>query len=256
MYVHLAYYCLTSTFQVFLASWNGYDVVVNTLTQQQYKEDFLHGLSMLHSSQQSHRVTQLLGYCGTVFVSEYHILGDASKLLDLLLQPQYKHLDTLSVRFGLCIDFAQIISYFHSHHSGTRVFCDSNTLSATLQQFLITSGLRLVANDLDALPRVKSDRKIICGHQAIYTNFAAPEQRWPFSSLPYDEKLLPGYDEKVDIWKIPDVCEHFLGSDSEAVKFHLFKLHSRCKSEVPEERPNATFLLSAYRRIQDELGLS
>jgi len=48
--------------------------------------------------------------------------------------------------------YAEALAYLHASPRGTRVMCDGDHVSKLLSQFLITDDLRLVLNDLDALP--------------------------------------------------------------------------------------------------------
>ena len=128
----------------------------------------------------------------------------------------------------------------------------------TLSQFLITSDLKLVVNDVDALPLVNhsSQVKIKCGPRQIYGDFAAPEQLWKHPEREFVNSEMPSYDEKIDIYKIPDVCEYFLGDlqASEMLKFHLFKIHKLCKEEMPHNRPSAKEILEEYSKIWNEFN--
>ena len=68
---------------------------------------------------------------------------------------------------------------------------------------------------------------------------------------------MPPYDEKTDIWKIPDVCENLIGSvsGSDPLRFKLFKINQSCKQTKASDRPTAAEVLSEYRRIQEEFDL-
>ena len=210
---------------------------------------------MLKELQPSKHVTQLLGFCDDSFVTEYHPYGSA-KDLDKLLTVALGFNYSLSVRFQLCISYVQVVHFLHSGPLGTRVMCDSNDLNKLLSQFLVNPDLTLVANDLDALPQVHKGRGVKCGHRELFGDFVAPEQLWPYDE-PYNDELMPSYDEKTDIWKVPDVCNHFLGSsdDTSYIQFHLHKIHKRCKNFNPQERPSAVDILDYYKKIKRTLGL-
>ena len=155
--------------------------------------------------------------------------------------------------------YVEILKNLHNSPIGTRVLCDSNDLIKTLSQFLLTMDFRLIVNDLDALPLVNATAnvKIKCGHREIHGDFAAPEQLWPYEDQPFDDARMPSYDEKVDIWKIPDICQHFLSSHSEGrvLLFHLFKIHKKCKLENPSMRPSADQVLEQYKQVWIDFGL-
>ena len=226
---------------------------------------------MLIRLQPSPSVTQLIGYCNDTspsdgFVTEFYPYGSADGLLDLLrTDVQLRQRDGASLRLRLCIDYVEILSLLHSDVGpvGTRILCDSNDLMKTLEQFLVTSDLRLNINDLDALPEVvvgeNSHRSTVkCGHREIFGDFAAPEQLWPFDDKEFDDRLMPGYDQKTDIWKIPDVCGYFLSDrpDCRSIVYRLVKIHNRCKSLDPNLRPTAKEVLDNYRAVWTDLGFS
>ena len=229
-----------------------------------YAKDFAHGLKMLASLQPASYVTQFIGRCKDTYVTEFHPLGSPENLNDLLASERYQAYDTLQTRFGLCVNYAKIINFLHSSPDGPRVMCDSNDLQKTLSQFLLTSSLNLVANDLDALPLVSRLKDslggamgIKCGHRQLYGDFVAPEQLWPFEDTPFNDSLMLGYDEKTDIWKIPDVCEYFLGQvkGSDSLRFSLFEVYNRCKSVNPSLRPTAQDVLSKLVDVQQLFDL-
>ena len=220
-----------------------------------YKSDFRHGLSMLIGLNPSLQVTQLIGNCQNSYITEYHPLGSAENFPDILHREEYQHMDTVPLRFKMCIKYVEAITFIHQSPIGVRVMCDSNTVEKTLSQFLITESFDLLANDLDALPKVTAESKIKCGHHQLFGTFVAPEQLWPYKDREFVDKEMPGYDEKTDIWKIPEVCLYLLGEspDSATLSFHLFKIHKQCKEPDPLLRPNATVVLKAYESIYASL---
>lgn len=241
---------------VYKARMKGNIVVYSKLRTSLYQEDFQHGLAMLTALQPSHHVTQLLGFCQDSFVTEYHSLGTAELVNDLLNGPMAIH-NNLETRFGLCINYVEMIGFLHSSPIGTRVMCDSNDIDKTLSQFLVNPDLTLVVNDLDALPEVTDGQGIKCGHRQLFGDFVAPEQLWPYGDVSFSDDLMPGYDEKTDIWKIPNMCNYFLGDSNEAslLQFHLYQIHKQCKDRSPEHRPSALEVLNAYHEIKVLLGL-
>jgi len=240
---------------VFLGSWHGYNVAVSILRTSLYIDDFQHGLKMLTLLQPNPLVTQLVGWCNKQhrYVTEYHRHGSANVLQTLLASKSHMNDSSLPHwRFRFCIDYIDILTLLHGGSSvGVRVMCDSNDLYKLLQQFLVTADLRLVINDLDALPEVNDTLKIKCGHREIISDFAAPEQLWPFDDVNFDESYMPGYDEKADIWKLPDVCIQFLGNCSEChfIRNRLFKIHNRCKENDPSKRPSALEVREEYDSV-------
>ncbi|XP_062851173.1 protein O-mannose kinase [Trichomycterus rosablanca] len=247
--------------QVYLSEWQGQKVALCILASEQYKADFLHGVSML-CSLQSARVVSLIGMCeeNGVFVTEYHPLGSALTLDAILAKDHYRSQDTWQTRLRLALDYVAFLVFLHNSPVGTRVMCDSNDLHKTLSQFLLTSDLRLLANDLDALPLVEpGGQGIKCGHNQLVGEFVAPEQLWPYGEdVPFSDDLMPGYDEKTDMWKIPDVTRFLLGHvpGSDVLHLHLFQVHAECKRQDPRLRPSAHEVLSVYRTVYDSMNES
>ncbi|ROT79232.1 putative protein O-mannose kinase [Penaeus vannamei] len=108
----------------------------------------------------------------------------------------------------------------------------------------------LILNDVDALPQVGREG-IICGHREIRGEFVAPEQKWPHDGEEFTEERMPRYSEKVDIWKIPSVCNHFLGKSEEAriFRYHVFSMHRQCREKTPQARPSAGEVLQFYEDL-------
>lgn len=240
-----------------LAKWENYYVVFNIPANQDYIIDYLHGLNLLIALQPSIHVTQYLGACNDIYVTEYHPLGSADSL-DFHLSNTLGATDNLTLRFNLCIDYVSILNRLHTHQNSTLVMCDSNSLHKILTQYLLTSDMRLVVNDLDSIAILKhsSGSKIKCGHRQLFGDFVAPEQLWPFEE-DFNDEAMPGYDEKSDIWKVPNVCEFFLGKHkkSQSLQYHLFKIHKQCKSVNPADRPTAKNILMEYIRIKKEFKI-
>ncbi|XP_042299932.1 protein O-mannose kinase [Sceloporus undulatus] len=240
--------------RVFLSEWKENKVALSQLTMPELQEDFTHGLHMLKSLQSKY-VVKLLGYCEEEFVvlTEYHPFGSLKNLNEILNLPKYKHLNTWYNRFLLAIGYVSIIHYLHYSPLGTFVMCDSNDLDKVLSQYLLTSNFHVVVNDLDALPLVNKDagELIKCGHRELQGEFVAPEQLWPYGEeTSFEDSLMPPYDERTDIWKIPDVSNFLLGDvdGSDLVRFHLFDIHLACKKS-PAERPSAQIVLDKYRKV-------
>ncbi|KAL2099251.1 hypothetical protein ACEWY4_005731 [Coilia grayii] len=244
--------------KVYLSEWSEQKVAVCALSSEAYRSDFLHGLSMLRSLQ-SVRVVQLVGACEEdgVFVTEYHPLGTPLGLDQALAIPRYHSSDTWQTRFRLALDYVAFLTFLHASPVGTRVMCDSNDLSKTLSQFLLTADFRLVANDLDALPEVTAGgHGVKCGPRQLTGDFVAPEQLWPHGEeMPFSDELMPSYNEKTDIWKIPEVTGFLLGhvTGSDVIHFHLFQIHADCKKQDPRQRPTAKEVLNVYRAVYDTM---
>ena len=133
--------------------------------------------------------------------------------------------------------------------------CDSNDIAKTLSQYLITDDLHLVVNDLDALPEVRVDKGelIKCGHRELQGDFVAPEQLWPYGgSRPFNDEEMPPYDEKIDIWRIPNVVDKLLGrvQNGNYVRRLLLGIHESCKQDDPDERPTAKEILEIFLSVE------
>lgn len=235
-------------------------MALSKLSSLDYLEDFLHGLSMVQALQ-GPRVVQLVGFCleDHALVTEYHPLGSLLNLDVVLAQEQQQHHNTWQIRLMLAMDYVSILYYLHNSPAGRRVMCDSNSLEKTLSQFLLTSDFHLVVNDLDALPEVDTSRGLLvkCGHRELTGDFVAPEQLWPFSNIgkPFSDDLMPEYDERTDIWKIPDVTQFLMGrvAGGDLVHFHLFQIHKQCKTEDPKLRPSALDVLTVYQAVYSSM---
>ncbi|XP_049560160.1 protein O-mannose kinase isoform X2 [Orcinus orca] len=241
--------------QVFLSEWKERKVALSRLTRLEVRDDFLHGLRMLKSLQSEHVVT-LLGYCedDNSILTEYHPLGSLSSLEATLNLSKYQSTNTWQHRLQLALGYVAIIDFLHRSPLGTLVMCDSSDLPKTLSQYLLTANFSIVLNDLDALPLVNRSTGALvkCGHRELHGDFVAPEQLWPYGEdVPFHDDLMPAYDEKIDIWKIPDVSSFLLGhvEGSDMVRFHLFDIHKACKSQTPAERPTAQDVLDTYQKV-------
>ncbi|KAM9702332.1 protein O-mannose kinase-like [Dama dama] len=240
---------------VFLSEWKERKVVLSRLTRPEVRDDFLPGLQMLRALQSGHVVT-LLGYCedDNTILTEYHPLGALGNLEATLSLAKYRSLNTWQHRLQLALGYVAVLDFLHCSPLGTLVMCDSSDLPKTLSQYLLTANFSIVLNDLDALPLVNrgSGALVKRGHRELRGDFVAPEQLWPFGEdVPFQDDLMPAYDEKTDIWKIPDVSSFLLGhvEGSDMVRFHLFDIHKACKSQVPAERPTAQAVLDAYQKV-------
>ncbi|XP_023646913.2 protein O-mannose kinase [Paramormyrops kingsleyae] len=245
--------------QVYLSEWKGHKVALSQLSNQEYREDFLHGLTMLKALQGPH-VVLLVGFCPEDhnFVTEYQPLGSLLNLNAVLGQKKYQVMDTWQTRLRLALDYVSVLRFLHSSPVGTRVMCDSSSLEKTLSQFLLTTDFHLVANDLDALPEVDRQRGVLvkCGRRELGGDFVAPEQLWPHTEVQlFSDELMPSYDEKTDVWKIPDVARFLLGKvpGADVAHFQLFEIHSRCKQEDPTQRPSARDVLGVYKMVYSSM---
>ncbi|ESO90283.1 hypothetical protein LOTGIDRAFT_123453 [Lottia gigantea] len=242
-----------------LGYWKNFTVVINELKNQDYRHDFQDGLANLKLFQPDNKVVQLLGSCekSNIFITEYHPLTSAEHLENIL--NKHAFLNTLKTRFKFCLEYIEIIEFLHTRPEGKFVMCDSNDPVKALSQFLIRDDLTLLLNDADALPVVDrvTENLVKCGHRELTGDYVAPEQLWPDDSTDFDDSKMPGYDEKTDIWKIPDVCKLLLGNvpGSTSVLLKLFEINTLCKDESPPERPTVSEVLHSYRAVYQQVIL-
>lgn len=237
---------------VFLGSWKGLPVVLSVPVSSNILVDFLSGIEALKLLHSSKYIVQLIGYCekNHVLMTEYHPNGNAADFFDQT--PLESGSDIQSIH--LCHQYSLILKYLHYGPAGRRVFCDSNSLEKLLSQLLVRSDLTLVLNDVDALPEVVNVTGVKCGHRQLFGTFVAPEQLWA-SSEQFRDYLMPGYDEKTDIWKSAFVCEYFLkrAKGGQVLRYRLFDLHKKCKNQDPMLRPTSKELELAYNNVLKEL---
>ncbi|XP_015905810.1 protein O-mannose kinase [Parasteatoda tepidariorum] len=241
---------------VYLARWSNYEVVLSVLSSKIYKEDFKQNLFMIKSLASHNQVVELIGFCNNSIVTKYYRFGSALNA-NYHLRHSLRSFDNIKMRLNLCISYASVIEFLHSSPVGVRVMCDSNSLEKTLSQYLLTDSFEILVNDLDATPEVQknTNKGVICGNKLLSGTFVAPEQLWPFPNYEYDPERMISYDEKTDVWKIPDVCNWFLGNSSsiDFIKYKLFTIHKQCKSVDPLQRPTASHVLEVYKNIFSEI---
>lgn len=255
---------------VWLAKWRQQLITLSELKFKDYQEDFNHNRLMLQQLADSGRVVKLLGSCNdTLIMTQFHPFGNPLNLQIWNRLRPYPIITRTEDCFKLCLQFVDLINYFHTHPSGPLVLCDSNSLAKLLSQLLISivtkvdeddllivEGLKLIANDLDALPNVRLNNGTIkCGSRQLEGDFVAPEQLWPYPNEPFNDTLMPPYNEKIDIWKIPDVCSWFikLSSNGQQLIDSLTILHNQCKQPDPNLRPNSSTVYQEYLKVYQQL---
>lgn len=239
--------------EVFLARWGDFDVAYSQLTTPQYREDFQQGLKILQRFHGSQRITQLIGFCDDILMTEYYTLGKSASFENH--GRAFPEINDISLRLQLCVDYVEILSVLHSSIDGVRyVMCDTNRLDKLLTQYLLSDDVRLVLNDVDSVAEMTlvggEWRGIKCGKLELEGEFVAPEQKWT-GAMDFNDTEMQTYDEKTDIWKVPDVCNFFLGSGPEATRLQLklLDIHMACKNLNPRDRPTAVQLMWTYRKL-------
>eukprot|EP00795_Rhopilema_esculentum_P012295 gene12294-2942_t len=239
--------------------WKNIDLVHSKPKYHHFKEDFKSGLVLLEMLQESQFVLDLVGMCYKPMqvVTKYYMHGSSDNLPILLQTKGLGNFEELKIRLQIARSFLEIINFLHEDEKSPRVMCDSNDLHKTLSQYLITDDFKLVLADLDAVPQLNriSNGKVKCGHRQLFGTFVAPEQLWPHGELEFDDNMMPGYDEKTDIWKIPDIIFFFLGDlpIMEILKFRLFNILKECKSHDPTKRPTAHDILYLFKMESDKM---
>ncbi|XP_072039181.1 protein O-mannose kinase-like [Amphiura filiformis] len=251
--------------KVYLARWKEYNVSLLRLQHMDWNSQLLFS-SLANNMQQfqpSPFVTQFLGFCPSIpaLVTEYHRFGSLNKINKILKE---QNEDSVLTRFRISLDYVKIINFLHSSPTGTHVMCDSGNLNKTLSQFLVTSDLHIIVNDLDFLPVADSSKRVVtnCGSWGIESGengkFAAPEQLiWSSIKRKKYYKPVKGFNEKSDIWKIPTVVDYLMGESfyGKHAKFKLSTIHQKCRSMDPKLRPTAAEVLKVYYYVQQRLEL-
>lgn len=239
---------------VYLAEWNTHPVALSILANHDYQQDFFDGVTSLISLQSTPFVVKFFGMCHHHVLTEYHPYGSADNIQSIL---QRLHMtNDVNIRYQLAFDYVNIIHFLHNSPHGTLVMCDSNDLFKTLSQYVISQHLRLILNDVDALPMVDhfNHRLIKCGSRQLFGDFVAPEQLWPYAPRPFNDSQMPDYDEKIDIWKLPKITEYILTSPDcnlcQTILSHLQPLHKKCRSVNPKLRPTSSDIIKQYKYIK------
>jgi glycoprotein-mannosyl O6-kinase len=242
---------------VYNASWNNYSVALSLLNNPKFIKDFHHGQDMLLEYSGYPGFIRLIGHCKkpALTLTELHPYGSVANL-SLILSKFNNINDNIKFRIQMCHDWSKILKILHGEGpiKNIRIMCDSNSIKKLLSQILLDKNLNLILNDLDALPQLSSDKGVICGHGPIEGELVAPEQKWPFPNQPFNESLMPGYNEKIDIWKSGKLCEYFLNiTNNHWIKYRLFNLHKKCLKNEPYLRPCASELVQEYYNVLMEV---
>ena len=230
----------------YLAEWKSYEVL--------YAKTSAGIVSDIHSFPPRSSMLYSIGHCGdgntVVYSYSRSYLGPASDLDSVLKQVGC---DNLFARFILCLNYIHILDHLHSTPGGPHVLCNSHSVNHVLAQFLISEDLRLILANSDNLPKVYKDGGgVICSKSELEGGFVAPEQKWPYSQLKvFNFNEQPSYDEKTDVWKIPDVTRALLGHSEDAmwVLDYLLSVHHRCKRRDPDGRPSVAEVLEEYELV-------
>ena len=241
----------------YAARWNNYDIIYAMLESRD--DSKLIDSDTIQRLMPHDNLLYLIGRCDQeeniklLIARNNEMLGRADKLY-LILQHK-PDCDNDMVRFRLAMDYVRILARLHSNKTETLVLCNSHSQSLLLSQFLITQDLRLIIGAFDNLPVLNKgieglEAKVKCSRRELKGDFVAPEQKWPYqSSKVFNHAQQPGYAEKSDIWKIPDVTRALLnkGSGYQNILDLLEVVHRKCKSLEPLSRPTATQVLQEYQ---------
>ncbi|XP_052706934.1 protein O-mannose kinase-like [Crassostrea angulata] len=249
--------------EVWHSYWQKFPVVVKKLRKFDRAgkiagPGYLQGINLMKNFYRPSVLLQLVGHCNDTIVTEVHRLLDAR---DLEIRfKEYPLYNTLQTRMQLCVSYVDILRTLHSGHDGKiYVQCDANHIQKLAGQFLFTEDFRLVLSDVDSMETIlvngTNKRLIKCTVWGEVTGrFPAPEELWPYKGG-YDASKLPLYDEKIEIWKIPDVCLYFLGDDvsTRQLKRSLKDNHKQCKNRNPRKRPTAEQVYKTYLTIYKDM---
>eukprot|EP00731_Ephydatia_muelleri_P025105 Em0017g188a len=205
---------------------------------------------------------QPIGYCTetgiVVFTADKPLLAPLSDVYEVV---RGGRCDNYLFWFKMCVEYVRILARLHSASAArSYVLCNSHTLQQILDQIFVTPEFRLVLGGYDNLPIVVNEKgreeRIRCSDDNLVGPFVSPEQQWPFARYKvFNPREQPPYNEKADIWKVPDITRSLLarcGSNRcREILHYLTATHVRCKSKVPQQRPNANELVP---RIFKRLG--
>eukprot|EP00041_Stephanoeca_diplocostata_P008702 m.128722 g.128722 ORF g.128722 m.128722 type:complete len:424 (-) comp17441_c0_seq1:572-1843(-) len=279
--------------RIFHRSWGPIDVAVAS-GKSHVREDFFSGVHTLKelSSTMSPFVVPLIGFCPDrlEMVVPWYPMGAAHNF-DAVLRKEMRDIYgaqdyhtsaaaqemIFSLRLQAVEDYLTILAALHGYgtRATPRVLCDCKEGPVKLlSQFLVTNTLRLVLNDVDAAPavspacRIKSTGRpgVKCGHRQFSgSDFVAPEQLWPWADRAFADDDMPCYDEKVDVYKIPETIQYLLGSEflaslspaSRIVFQRLFDgMVQDCKMHNPAARPSAYQVLANFSSVTRHLQIN
>lgn len=132
--------------------------------------------------------------------------------------------------------------------------CDINSLDKFLIQYLLLEDMYLVLNDVDSVVEVifvgGEWRGIKCGKRELEGEFVVLEQKW-IGVIEFNDIEMQIYDEKIDIWKVLDVCNCFFGSGFEVIRFQfkLLDIYMVCKSLNFRDRLIVIQFMLIYRKL-------
>ena len=248
----------------YAARWNNYDITYALLKKSD--DSKLVDFGAIERLMPHDKLLYLIGRCDReestqlLFARNSEILGHADELDSILVQKT--GCDCEFIRFRLAMDYVETLVHLHSSKTETLVLCNSHSLSLLLSQFLITGDLRLVLGAYDNMPVLNTgyenlEAQVKCSQKELKGDFIAPEQKWPYqSSKVFNYAQQPGYTEKADIWKIPDVTQALLNKkgDYQNILDLLEVMHRKCKNLEPSSRPTAAQVLQEYQFVWKTLG--
>lgn len=193
---------------------------------------------------------QLLGYCdeSVQLVTEYHGFRDGRNIPAVFDSFNVSSTEERALRLSLCIDYVRIVDFLFAkgyYHP------DGNSLNKLLSQHFVTNGLGLIFGDVDVLFRAGVQKWSNLFYRR--ESFPAPEfdRMYDIGCDKHNNtcvRILFKTHAKMEVWKVPDVCEHFLGNGlaTQGLKKHLKGIHSQCKNTEPDSRPTFRQILFAY----------
>ena len=116
---------------VFVARWRDMNMAHNELINDDYADDFLHGIQVLQKLPQSDRVARVVGSCPKIYIllTDFYQLGDLRHLT--------KASQNDNTPLELSFNFLLILRDFQSHVDGPWVLCDVTSSNEIETQFLL-----------------------------------------------------------------------------------------------------------------------
>ena len=211
-------------------------------------------------------VTKFYGYCNADYLTEYAPLGSLHSYTQQLKTTVNITDEVVNFEvYKLLLNFLKTKASLQNEKYGRWVICDNNMVKKLLTQYLVRKNLDVVLHDLDTVEMLPPDGKgVKCNrfftketvvkmneHDYYKKNLIiAPEQM----DLYLERNDFKPFDEKVDIWRVPDVTKFILGSlRNETLRNILLSdlayINSKCKELHPFDRPTADQILKAYTDV-------
>ncbi|XP_014673469.1 PREDICTED: protein O-mannose kinase-like [Priapulus caudatus] len=235
--------------KIYLTTFKEHKIVLMQLPVDENKVTFKQALANYQWLQPNPLVVQLIGVCEITqeFAVEYYELGDARNAEQHIQSLSQEQADERQLL--LCMDYAAINLMLHEKG---RCNPDQNTLVKTLSQYLLSDDMRLLLSDMDILSEIGVEPTLLNNtHDA---HLIAPEHdvvaslSCKSSTNSSCVKALAARQVKLDVWKIPAVCDRMLPRNSNLMR-RLADIHAKCKIVDPIQRMSMEDVLLGYSRV-------